>query len=201
MQIEFETFGLSHDRTKKLELVERLKWHPLFTRNRAELRLPQLVFAVLEDHGLKTPDSPDQALKRIFFARHIADAQRRLLDTFACKKRRYLGTTSMSAQLSFFVANQALARDSALVLDPFVGTGSLLLAAAHFGSFVMGNDIDMRVLKGEPKRNIYSNFDQFGLTDRLISLFASDQARSPFAVGPWFDAIIGDRMCLLDVFR
>lgn len=35
-----------------------------------------------------------------------------------------------------------------LVLDPFVGTGSLLIPPAHFGAIVTGCDIDIRVIKG-----------------------------------------------------
>jgi hypothetical protein len=37
------------------------------------------------------------------------------------------------------------------VLDPFVGTGSLLLAAAHFGGFVVGGDIDYLMLHGKTR--------------------------------------------------
>lgn len=34
-----------------------------------------------------------------------------------------------------------------LVLDPFVGTGSILIACARFGAFCMGTDIDIRILR------------------------------------------------------
>lgn len=37
--------------------------------------------------------------------------------------------------------------------DPFVGTGSILVAAAHFGAHTMGADIDIRVVRdGEQLR-------------------------------------------------
>jgi tRNA (guanine10-N2)-methyltransferase len=36
---------------------------------------------------------------------------------------------------------------SSLVLDPYVGTGSILIAAAARGAHTMGCDIDVRVLK------------------------------------------------------
>ena len=40
-----------------------------------------------------------------------------------------------------------------LVYDPFVGTGSILVAAAHFGAHTMGADIDIRVVRdGEQLR-------------------------------------------------
>ena len=34
-----------------------------------------------------------------------------------------------------------------LVFDPFVGTGSILVAAAHFGAQTIGADIDIRVVR------------------------------------------------------
>lgn len=34
-----------------------------------------------------------------------------------------------------------------LVYDPFVGTGSILVAASHVGSITMGADIDIRVVR------------------------------------------------------
>eukprot|EP00923_Selenidium_pygospionis_P027340 GHVN01049154.1.p1 GENE.GHVN01049154.1~~GHVN01049154.1.p1 ORF type:complete len:243 (-),score=22.92 GHVN01049154.1:88-816(-) len=35
-----------------------------------------------------------------------------------------------------------------VVVDPFVGTGGLLISAHHFGAIGVGSDIDVRVLKG-----------------------------------------------------
>ena len=51
------------------------------------------------------------------------------------------------------------------VWDPFCGTGSILVGAAHFGAHVMGSDIDIRVIKhgktdkktGEPV-DVWTNF-------------------------------------------
>lgn len=34
-----------------------------------------------------------------------------------------------------------------LVMDPFVGTGSCLVPAAHLGAYTIGTDIDVRVIK------------------------------------------------------
>ena len=34
------------------------------------------------------------------------------------------------------------------MLDPFAGTGGLLIPPSHFGAFVFGSDLDIRVLKG-----------------------------------------------------
>ncbi len=46
------------------------------------------------------------------------------------------------------MANQALIKPGSIVWDPFVGTGSIIVAAAHYGAHVYGSDIDYRVLHG-----------------------------------------------------
>lgn len=57
----------------------------------------------------------------------------------------------MDAQLSLLMANQAKVKDGDVVLDPFVGTGSLLVAAAQFGGYVLGTDIDYLMLHGRTR--------------------------------------------------
>lgn len=52
----------------------------------------------------------------------------------------------MDPQLSFLMANQARIKNGDIILDPFVGTGSLLVAGAEFGAHVFGTDIDYLML-------------------------------------------------------
>lgn len=40
----------------------------------------------------------------------------------------------------------AQVKDNQFVYDPFVGSGSLLVAAAHFNAFVMGADLDYNLI-------------------------------------------------------
>lgn len=51
---------------------------------------------------------------------------------FLCFRPPRPGRTQ-DAQLAFYMANAGLVRRGSLVFDPFAGTGSLLVAAAHFG--------------------------------------------------------------------
>ena len=46
------------------------------------------------------------------------------------------------------MANQAKIDYGSIILDPFCGTGSLLIASTYFGGFSYGGDIDIRVLRG-----------------------------------------------------
>jgi tRNA (guanine10-N2)-methyltransferase len=51
---------------------------------------------------------------------------RPLIEKFDVKKRAYYGNTSMEAEMSLLMANQAMSAPGKLVYDPFVGTGSML---------------------------------------------------------------------------
>lgn len=57
----------------------------------------------------------------------------------------------MDPQLSLLMANQAQVNSGSIILDPFVGSGSLLVAAAEFGGYVFGSDIDYLMLHGKTK--------------------------------------------------
>lgn len=51
--------------------------------------------------------------------KQVCDGQRSRILEFNLKKRKYIGTTSMDAEVSLLMANQALARPGSLVYDPF----------------------------------------------------------------------------------
>ena len=134
----------------------------------------------IDDYGTSN-GLPPVVQKRVFFGREIGGADRKLLPTYQLKSRRYLGPTAMDAEMAFLMANQSLANTGKLVYDPFVGTGSILVAASHFGAMTMvgndsnlsqvwkiiirkyqGADIDIRVVRDGrgPNCNIWSNFEQ-----------------------------------------
>lgn len=91
------------------------------------------------------------------------------------KKRLFIGPTSLDHSLALIMSNLSGIQRNNFVLDPFVGTGSILIAATHFGSLCFGTDIDSRVLKGEmyagkadtskdtSKRDVFANFASYNL--------------------------------------
>lgn len=110
-------------------------------------------------------------------------------------KRKYIGTTSMTATLSFFVANQAMVKEGSLVMDPFVGTGSLLVACAHMGAKVLGGDLDARVLNGKDGKNIATNFVQYNLASKAgLDVVRADMSfyKHTWRMDGLLDAIVGD---------
>ena len=120
------------------------------------------------------------------------------------KKRRYVGPTSLNHALAFIITNIAQIQKNQLVLDPFVGTASLLIAVSHFGGICFGWDIDIRVLKGDmyagsvkdqSKRDILTTFEDYGLAKpeliRMDNAFMTRHLNLPFAENS-LQAIITD---------
>lgn len=200
--------------------------HPPITLASPAPQLPSLTSPPLHPAPPKSPFNPRRVLPSLF----------------TLKERRYLGPTSMDAEMAFVMANmvgrrhggaqrctrvvvhasrlpfapclplpptprrwppcsanahtpcthpspQAWARPGSLVFDPYCGTGSLLVAAARLGAYVIGGDIDMRVLKvgkrnqktGDPEDN-FSNFSQYGL-QWPAGLLRMDASRPPWRRG------------------
>ncbi len=124
------------------------------------LKNPKNVFLAVGDHGMHgTLDT----LRHAYFGLFISDGQRSLIGKLDLKKRSYLGPTSLVPELALLMANQARVTSSSLVVDPFVGTGSIIVAAAQFGAVVLGSDIDVRVLRGKQGNNITTMLRQYGL--------------------------------------
>lgn len=107
-------------------------------QGRVNLRNPAHRFCLMDnaDYGDKN-GLPPIVQRRIFFGREIGTSDRTILQTYQLKSRKYLGPTAMDAEMAFLMANQAQVKPGKLVFDPFVGTGSILIAAAHFGAMTM----------------------------------------------------------------
>ncbi|KAG9439783.1 hypothetical protein H6P81_019948 [Aristolochia fimbriata] len=193
-KIFVDTFGKVLSLQEQNERIHGLTYIPF--KGRVNLRNPDHKFWLMEidDYGSNN-GLPPVVKKRIFFGREVGAADRKLLPTYQLKSRRYLGPTAMDAEMAFLMANQALAQTGKLAFDPFVGTGSILIAAAHFGAMTMGADIDIRVVRDGrgPDCNIWSNFKQYGLPMPL-SLLRADNNLPPWRPGlkEVFDAIICD---------
>lgn len=148
---------------------------------------PEHTFTIFEDYALKASEPHTVHLGRL-----IAESGRKAMNTYNLKKRRYISTTSMDAELSLVTANLALSAPGRLVYDPFMGTGSFPVACAHFGSVVFGSDLDGRSIRGKGTNNVATNFVQYGTTSLYLGGFTADITNTPLASGRILDAIICD---------
>lgn len=189
-----------------MKRIDALEFLPF--QGKVNLKKPQHVFSILEDYGLD-PNSIPKDPHNIYFGRWIADGQRELIESYSVKKRHFIGNTSMDAGLSFIMTNHAKVKENDLVFDPFVGTGGLLIASAHFGAYVCGTDIDYNTVHGlgkasrknqkwrGPDENIRANLRQYGLEKFYLDVLVSDASKPSWRKGTYFDAIITDREFVL----
>uniref|UniRef100_A0A2P2I0Z4 tRNA (guanine(10)-N(2))-methyltransferase TRMT11 n=1 Tax=Hirondellea gigas TaxID=1518452 RepID=A0A2P2I0Z4_9CRUS len=164
---------------------------------------PTTQLNIIEYYGLDNTDVPEQPY-RVFLGRCIGQGGRDLIARYSLKQRNYIGSTSMDAQLSFIMTNLARLEQGNLVLDPFVGTGSVLVSAAHHGAFIWGSDIDFLTLHARTKptrvkqveraahESILSNLEQYGLGSQYLDVAVMDCARTAWRTQPFLDAIITD---------
>ena len=144
---------------------------------------------IIHENALRPPLS-------CYFGRLLCGSRKggESMEKFNLKHRKFLGPTSMDAELSFVMTNFGQVSKGSVVFDPFVGTGSILLSCALRGAYCVGTDIDIRVLKGRSlEENIFSNFDQFDLPRpevlRTDNSYYSRHFRSHL---PFYDSIICD---------
>ena len=96
--------SISTTYTCQIPNFQKLAYLPF--NGRVDLSSPQHVFHVQEDYGDDPSSAPLEPV-RVFFGRLIGHGQRDLITHYAVKMRHFIGNTSMDAQLSFIMANQA----------------------------------------------------------------------------------------------
>lgn len=200
-KIEVETFCRHFTQKEKVNKLETFDYLPLC--GPVNLNNPDITLQYIEYYGTRANDPPELPYD-VFFGRWVSSGLRQLIKKLSLKTRKFIGNTSMDAQLSLLMANQAKIKVGDIVLDPFVGSGSLLVAAAQFGGYVLGTDIDYLMLHGrtrpsrikqkvrEQDESIRANMQQYNLGHRYLDVLVND-----FSVPFWkdefkFDAIITD---------
>ncbi|ORE16980.1 tRNA guanosine-2'-O-methyltransferase [Rhizopus microsporus] len=186
-------FGSTINAKDQLKIINSFSY--LGFEGPIDMKNPDVQFHVLADHGTENAytNKPTQTEPHyIYMGKLVATGSRDLVNKYNLKKRKYLGTTSMDAELSLVMANQALAAPGKIVYDPFVGTGSFLFTCAHFGAYTLGSDIDGRQIRGKGEKGIRSNVEQYNLQGRVLDTLVFDICHNPWRTTEWIDAIVTD---------
>lgn len=185
-KFDFESYQGRRDWNASLELIDQFRY--MSFKAKAKLKNPEVTYVVLEDYSGVPSESTDaeanaeseiaplKTPRQIYLGRLVGRTEREnnILDTYELKKRKYVGTTSFDAELSLISVNIAQANHYKVLYDPFVGTGSFLVAGAKFGAVTIGSDIDIKTLIGKNNRNINSNFKQYGTLLNFIDVATMD---------------------------
>ncbi|KAL4943348.1 hypothetical protein BDV06DRAFT_211098 [Aspergillus oleicola] len=209
-----ETFAAKRNQRQKTEVIQSFSY--VGFEGPINLKDPDEDFWVLEQF-YDTTHNPDAVQKldsqsesqtksawtrgpdpaNVYLGRWIAEGSREVINKYDLKKRQYISTTSMDAELSLVTANMAGAAPGKLFYDPFVGTGSFCVAAAHFGALTFGSDIDGRSFRGKEMdkwktTGVQLNFQQYGLSSNFGDMFTSDLTNTPLLNRQFLDGIVCD---------
>jgi tRNA (guanine10-N2)-dimethyltransferase len=103
-------------------------------------------------------------------------------------RRPFSSPVSLEPRLARALVNLAVVRPGDTVLDPFCGTGGVLLEAAQMGTQAMGSDLDPEMVAGTQR-----NLAHFGLKGVV---FASDVSAAPDQLASMgvheVDAVVSD---------
>lgn len=201
-KVDVDLFCNSQTQEEKLERIESFSYMPF--QGHVDLRNPDVTFQFIEYYGLDPKIVPANPT-RTFFGRVVSESGRPLIHELSLKNRKFIGNTSMDPQLSLLMANLGKVSNGDLVLDPFVGSGSLLVAAAKFGGHVIGTDIDFLMLHGRTRptrkqtrhiarkdESIEANMIQYSCVDKYIDVIVADSALPFWRSDVEFDCILAD---------
>lgn len=200
-KFKVESFNRHLSHLEKIAKIESMNYLDL--QGDINLNNPTNRFIYFEYYGLDSVNIPEQP-EEFFVGKLISKGSRDLIKSISLKTRKFIGNTSMAPELSILMANQGLCDKNHLVFDPFCGTGSMLIAAALFKSYVYGSDIDFLMLHGRTKpsrisqasrlnESVKANMEQYKLSNFYLDVFVGDFAKCPLVDSLKFDSIICDR--------
>ncbi|KAI5960956.1 uncharacterized protein KGF55_004223 [Candida pseudojiufengensis] len=192
-KFQFEGFKGRQTNSAQRDTIESFSY--LDFKGKIDLKHPEEVFTVLEDYEVFNQEKA-QKPEYIWFGREIGLSERsknKVVEVYDLKKRGYIGTTSFEAELSLVTCNLAQVKPGNIVYDPFAGTGSFLVTAAHFGGLTIGSDIDVRMLNGKNgSSNIKTNFKDYGVYPQFLDVLTMDFTHNALRENFTIDTIICD---------
>lgn len=99
------------------------------------------------------------------FGLRLAELTRRELMERNPHKRAFFHPAALTAKMARCMVNLAQARRGSLLLDPFCGTGSILIEAGLIGCRIMGFDVKRYMVEGSIR-----NLDLFGVRPEYMAV-------------------------------
>ncbi|OMJ69813.1 hypothetical protein SteCoe_32375 [Stentor coeruleus] len=186
-EFRFDTYLQKISQEQKQAIIQAFA--PVPFRGKVELKSPERTFIVSICAG------------NMYFGLEVARSKIKrtcFYSKYNLAEREYLGPTTTDIELALLMVNQGQVVENSLVLDPFVGTGGILLAASVFGGVCYGGDIDMRVLKGlgvgrstkNTQADIFTNFSNYGF--KKPEILRCDNSTPCLRPINFFDCLICD---------
>lgn len=155
---------ISHDFAVR---VKKFGHDPDFNSQRMEIDVGGIIKNVLGTKGKVNLENPDTFLRIIMVDDKIMVSKRLIKRIkkhyYALKphKRPFFYPGSMSPKLARGMNNLSRIKKGSIVLDPFCGTGGILIEAGIIGARVIGMDIDEKMVEGTIKNLHYCDIDNY----------------------------------------
>jgi len=126
-------------------ILNKLRWV------KVNLKVPQRTFL-----GILTEN-------KFIFGLKLADIKSKSFIERGPRKKVFFHPAAMSTKLARCMINLAQAKKNDLVLDPFCGTGSILLEAGLIGCSILGFDLNRRMVIGSLQNLRYYGVEPLGI--------------------------------------
>ncbi len=157
---------ISHDYAVR---VKRVGIDPDFNSQAMEIELGGIIKNELGDGARVNLESPDTFLRTIVLdnsiivSKRLVKRSKKHYNDLKPHKRPFFYPGSMSPKLARGMVNLTRAKKGSTVLDPFCGTGGILLEAGIVGARVIGTDIDEKMVEGTKKNLEYCGIDDYNI--------------------------------------
>ncbi|MCL4329520.1 MAG: methyltransferase [Candidatus Thermoplasmatota archaeon] len=124
--------------------------------------------------------SPDFVVRAIFSEKWYLcilefQADRNEMEARKAPLRPFFSPVSMHPKFARFMVNSLSLKPGAVVLDPFCGTGGILIEAAKLGYRIIGNDISLKMFKGVKLNLKYMSISDYKLYNKDFLDLKSDE--------------------------
>ena len=131
------------------KLGKRIRYNT--TKTKVNLKKPDKTF-----FGVLTSD-------KLVFGLKLAEMKTKTFSERRPRKKPFFHPSAMPSKLARCMVNLARAKSGELVLDPFCGTGSVMIEARFIGCRVLGFDVQRRMAVGCRKNLKHFNVEPEGL--------------------------------------
>ncbi|WP_424356225.1 TIGR01177 family methyltransferase [Methanobacterium sp. MBAC-LM] len=149
--------------------VKRVGIDPDFNSQALEIELGGIIKKELGDKAKVNLENPNTFLRTIVLdnsvlvSKQLVKRSKKHYNDLKPHKRPFFYPGSMSPKLARGMVNLARAKKGSTVLDPFCGTGGILIEAGIVGARVIGTDIDEKMVEGTKKNLEYCNIKDYNI--------------------------------------
>lgn len=167
---EIKRFALEHSLSKEGSIA--IRWRNRSNKIKSEPIIKVLgeIYSMDRIVNLENPDIEIRALitdSATYVGIKLYEINRRAFNLRKVQFRPFFSPISLDPKLARALVNLSLIKRGEVLLDPFCGTGGILLEAGLIGAKVIGNDIEENMINGCKK-----TLDYYKITD--YDLFCSD---------------------------